>query len=99
MSLEQPMGDDMHRHETPASALTEEGLSTGLGDEGGFAPDVAGTHAALELISTAIDATGLKLGSDVGKLRLATQGEKSGETVVVSPPAELKQGSTIASKE
>ena len=30
MSLEQTMGDDMHRHETPASALTEEGLSTGL---------------------------------------------------------------------
>ena len=41
----------------------------------------------------------VKLGSDVGKLRLATQGVKSGETVVVSPPAELKQGSTIASKE
>jgi lipopolysaccharide export system ATP-binding protein len=30
MSLEQPMGDDMHRHETPASALTEEGLASGL---------------------------------------------------------------------
>ena len=28
-----------------------EGLSTGLGDEGGFAPDVAGTTAALDLIS------------------------------------------------
>ena len=47
------------------SVLKKQGLSTGLGDEGGFAPDVAGTHAALELISTAIDATGLKLGSDV----------------------------------
>ena len=30
MSLEQPVGDDAHRHETPASALTEEGLSSGL---------------------------------------------------------------------
>lgn len=47
------------------SVLKKQGLPTGLGDEGGFAPDVAGTHAALELISTAIDATGLKLGSDV----------------------------------
>ncbi len=47
------------------SVLKKQGLSTGLGDEGGFAPDVADTHAALELISTAIDATGLKLGSDV----------------------------------
>ncbi|MUL49578.1 phosphopyruvate hydratase [Mycobacterium sp. CBMA293] len=47
------------------SVLKKQGLSTGLGDEGGFAPDVAGTYAALELISTAIDATGLKLGSDV----------------------------------
>jgi len=47
------------------SVLKKQGLATGLGDEGGFAPDVAGTHAALELISTAIDATGLKLGSDV----------------------------------
>ncbi|MGV0583126.1 phosphopyruvate hydratase [Mycobacteroides chelonae] len=47
------------------SVLKKQGLSTGLGDEGGFAPDVAGTRAALDLISTAIEATGLKLGSDV----------------------------------
>nr|WP_309233111.1 hypothetical protein [Mycolicibacterium sp. CBMA 295] len=40
-------------------------MSTGLGDEGGFAPDVAGTKAALDLIATAIEATGFKLGSDV----------------------------------
>ncbi|WP_063051205.1 phosphopyruvate hydratase [Nocardia arthritidis] len=47
------------------SVLKAKGLSTGLGDEGGFAPDVAGTKAALDLISEAIDKTGLKLGSDV----------------------------------
>ncbi|MBF6195417.1 phosphopyruvate hydratase [Nocardia implantans] len=47
------------------SVLKAKGLATGLGDEGGFAPDVAGTKAALDLISEAIDKTGLKLGSDV----------------------------------
>ncbi|BDX30597.1 enolase [Mycobacterium antarcticum] len=47
------------------SVLKKQGLATGLGDEGGFAPDIAGTRAALDLISIAIEATGLKLGSDV----------------------------------
>ncbi|TXI63509.1 phosphopyruvate hydratase [Mycolicibacterium mageritense] len=47
------------------SVLKKQGLATGLGDEGGFAPDVAGTRAALDLISSAIEATGFKLGSDV----------------------------------
>jgi HlyD family secretion protein len=41
----------------------------------------------------------VKLGGDVGKFRLATEGVKAGETVVVSPPAELKQGSTVSNKE
>ncbi|MFG6456731.1 efflux RND transporter periplasmic adaptor subunit [Roseateles sp. BYS96W] len=41
----------------------------------------------------------VKLGADVGKVKLAIEGVKAGETVVLSPPAELKQGSTIASKE
>ncbi|WP_330228529.1 phosphopyruvate hydratase [Nocardia sp. NBC_00508] len=47
------------------SVLKSKGLATGLGDEGGFAPDVAGTKAALDLISEAIAKTGLKLGNDV----------------------------------
>ena len=47
------------------AVLKKQGLATGLGDEGGFAPDVAGTKAALDLIGTAIEATGLKLGTDV----------------------------------
>ncbi|MED5619644.1 efflux RND transporter periplasmic adaptor subunit [Ideonella sp. BN130291] len=41
----------------------------------------------------------VKLGADVGKFRLATDGVKAGEAVVVSPPAELKNGSKVASKE
>ncbi|MGN2635967.1 phosphopyruvate hydratase [Nocardia takedensis] len=47
------------------AVLKSKGLATGLGDEGGFAPDVAGTKEALDLISVAIDKTGLKLGTDV----------------------------------
>lgn len=47
------------------SVLKKQGLSTGLGDEGGFAPDVAGTTAALDLISSAIEDAGFKLGADV----------------------------------
>ena len=47
------------------SVLKKQGLSTGLGDEGGFAPDVAGTKAALDLILSAIESAGYKPGSDV----------------------------------
>lgn len=47
------------------SVLKSKGLSTGLGDEGGFAPDVAGTREALDVIAQAIDKTGLHAGSDV----------------------------------
>ncbi len=47
------------------SVLKKQGLNTGLGDEGGFAPDVAGTHAALDLICSAIEAAGFKPGTDV----------------------------------
>ncbi len=47
------------------SVLKKQGLNTGLGDEGGFAPDVAGTRAALDLICSAIEAAGFKPGVDV----------------------------------
>jgi enolase len=47
------------------SVLKKQGLATGLGDEGGFAPDVAGTKAALDLIASAIEGAGYKLGTDV----------------------------------
>jgi enolase len=47
------------------SVLKKQGLATGLGDEGGFAPDIAGTKAALDLISSAIEGAGFKLGSEV----------------------------------
>jgi enolase len=47
------------------SVLKAEGLSTGLGDEGGFAPSLSSNRAALDLIATAIDKAGFKLGSEI----------------------------------
>ena len=47
------------------AVLQQKGLSTGLGDEGGFATDVAGTRAALDLICSAIESAGFKPGVDV----------------------------------
>ena len=47
------------------SVLKANGLSTGLGDEGGFAPNLPSNRAALELISEAITKAGFKLGDDV----------------------------------
>ncbi|MDN6706945.1 phosphopyruvate hydratase [Corynebacterium glyciniphilum] len=45
--------------------LKDKGLSTGLGDEGGFAPSVDSTRAALDVIDEAISAAGYTLGTDV----------------------------------
>ena len=47
------------------SVLKERGLSTGLGDEGGFAPDLPSNRDALDLITTAVEQTGLKVGDDI----------------------------------
>ena len=45
--------------------LKEKGLSTAVGDEGGFAPNLNTNREALELIASAVDKTALKLGSDI----------------------------------
>ena len=45
--------------------LKERGLSTAVGDEGGFAPKLEGTEDALETIIKAIGAAGYKPGSDI----------------------------------
>ncbi|PAT09068.1 phosphopyruvate hydratase [Corynebacterium hadale] len=47
------------------SVIKAKGLSTGLGDEGGFAPSVDSTKAALDLIVEAIEKAGLKPGEDI----------------------------------
>ena len=45
--------------------LSDAGLSTAVGDEGGFAPDIASTTAALDFVMQAIEAAGFKPGADV----------------------------------
>ena len=45
--------------------LKKRGLATGLGDEGGFAPDLDSNRAALDLIAEAVGKAGLTLGSDI----------------------------------
>ncbi|MDC7067501.1 phosphopyruvate hydratase [Corynebacterium pseudodiphtheriticum] len=47
------------------AVLKERGLSTGLGDEGGFAPSVESTRAALDVIVEAIKKAGYEPGKDV----------------------------------
>ena len=47
------------------SVLKSKGLPTGLGDEGGFAPDLPNNREALDLIATAVEKAGYKLGTDI----------------------------------
>ncbi|MDR1806706.1 MAG: phosphopyruvate hydratase [Propionibacteriaceae bacterium] len=47
------------------AVLKARGLSTGLGDEGGFAPNLDSNHEAIDLIIVAIQDAGLKPGHDV----------------------------------
>ncbi len=47
------------------SVLKAKGLPTGLGDEGGFAPDLPAATEALNLIATAVDKAGYTLGRDI----------------------------------
>ncbi len=70
--------------------LQQRGLSTAVGDEGGFAPDLPSNESALEVIAEAVSAAGYTLGEDVtlaldcaasefykeGKYDLAGEGEK-----------------------
>ncbi|MGO2193772.1 phosphopyruvate hydratase [Brachybacterium sp. AOP42-C2-15] len=47
------------------SVLKERGLATGLGDEGGFAPNLDSNRAALDLIVEAIGKAGFEVGTEV----------------------------------
>ena len=54
------------RFTTPLkSVLHDRGLATGLGDEGGFAPNLESNAAALDLIVEAIEKAGYKPGEQV----------------------------------
>ena len=47
------------------SVLKKKGYSTGVGDEGGFAPSLKGTEEALDVLVQAIEAAGYKPGTDI----------------------------------
>jgi len=47
------------------SALKQAGYTTAVGDEGGFAPDLASTRAALDFVMAAITAAGYRPGEDI----------------------------------
>lgn len=46
--------------------LSAKGLTTNVGDEGGFAPDLAGSDAALDLLMDAIEQAGYRPGEEFG---------------------------------
>ena len=52
-------------YHTLKKVLQEKGLSTGLGDEGGFAPSLESNRAALDLIAEAVKRAGYTLGEDI----------------------------------
>jgi len=69
-----PVGAESFRHALQIGAevyhnlkklLNSKGLSTGLGDEGGFAPELENNRAALDIILEAISQAGYKPGEDV----------------------------------
>jgi enolase len=47
------------------SILKKKGLSTGVGDEGGFAPDIASSKEAIELLLSAVESAGYRPGRDL----------------------------------
>ncbi|MBL9070083.1 MAG: phosphopyruvate hydratase [Sphingopyxis sp.] len=50
---------------TLKKGLSQKGLATAVGDEGGFAPNLASTRDALDFIAASVDQAGFKLGTDV----------------------------------
>jgi enolase len=93
--------------------LKKKGLSTGVGDEGGFAPDIASSREALDLLVAAIGAAGYEAGKDVvialdpaasefyenGKYVLAGEGKSLSSEKMVAYWAELAADFPIVSIE
>jgi enolase len=80
---------------TLKKALHEKGLATGVGDEGGFAPNIASTTEALDFIMRAVETAGYKPGGDV-MLALdcaATEFFKGGQYVIAG------EGRTLSSQQ
>ena len=57
------MGAEVFHH--LKKTLSERGLATAVGDEGGFAPNLPSNAAALEVIAEAVASAGYRLGEDI----------------------------------
>ena len=57
------MGTEVFHH--LKAALKDRGLNTAVGDEGGFAPDLASNDDALQLLSEAVERAGYRAGDDL----------------------------------
>ena len=75
------------------SVLKKKGLSTGLGDEGGFAPSLPTNAAALDLIAEAVQAAGFTLGTDIVLAMdvAATEFHKDGSYVFEGAPKSTEE--------
>jgi len=80
------------------SLLKKDKLSTGVGDEGGFAPDLKSNEEALKYIIKAIDAAGYKPGVDVGLALDAAASEfcKAGKYTLQSEKKKLSAKNMIS---
>ena len=93
------------------AVLKKKGLATGVGDEGGFAPDLSSNRAALDLIAEAIKSAGFTLGKDFGlaldvaasefheKKKYAFEGQKQSSDAMIDYYAELVAAYPIVSIE
>ena len=81
---------------TLKKTLNEQGLSTGVGDEGGFAPVLKSNEHALELLQSAIEKSGYKPGEDfylaldVAATELYENGKYRWEKKMIEPQALLE---------
>ncbi len=73
--------------------LLERDLSTGIGDEGGFAPNLSSNQAALDLLLEAIEKAGYKPGEEIG-LALDVAASELTEDGGYALPGEGKSGLT-----
>ena len=90
-------------YHTLKSVLKAKGLATGVGDEGGFAPNLGSNEEALQVITEAIEKAGLVVGKDIvfaidaassefykdGKYHLAGEGKVKTSAEMVEYYAEL----------
>ena len=90
-------------YHTLKGVLKEKGLATGVGDEGGFAPNLGSNEEALQVISEAVEKAGLVVGKDIvfaidaasseffkdGKYHLAGEGKVKTAAEMVEYYAEL----------